>query len=60
MLTKIFVFFFIFSILNLIREGIKFYAGIKNGEYETTTWRRIGVGASISYIITLLITGFTI
>ena len=60
MVSKILVFLFIFSILNVIREGFKFYVGVKNEDYETTPLRRIGLGVSISYILTILITGFTL
>lgn len=58
MLTKIFLFFFIFSILNLLREGFLFYTALKKGESNMTTPRRIGIGASIAYILTIIITGF--
>lgn len=58
MLTKIFVFFFIFSLLNLIREGFLFYKALKKGEANMTTPRRVGVGLSVAYVLTMLITGF--
>ena len=60
MATKIILFIFIFACLNLIREIFFFVKAIREGEPNMTLPRRIGVGASISYILTILITGFAI
>lgn len=58
MFIKIFLFFFIFAILDVLREGFLFYRALSKGESNMTTPRRIGLGASIAYILTIIITGF--
>jgi hypothetical protein len=57
MITKILLFILVFSILNVIREIFKFYLAIKNEEPNMTNGRLIGLGLSISYIITIIFTG---
>lgn len=60
MITKIILFIFIFACLFLVREGIKFFIAIKDGEKNMTLPRLFGIGAALSYIITTIITGFTL
>ncbi len=57
MITKILLFILVFSILNVIRECFKFYLAIKNEEPNMTDGRLVGLGLSISYIITIIFTG---
>lgn len=57
MISKIFLFILIFSILFLIREGFMFYKALRNGKKNITDWRLLGVGVSLSYIITAIIAG---
>ena len=60
MITKILLFVFIFSILNTLYELYKFILAVRKGEPDMTKGRRIGLGLSIAYILTILITGFLI
>mgnify|MGYP007101876284 CR=1 FL=1 len=57
MVTKILLFILIFSILNVLREIFKFWQALKNEEPNMTNGRLIGLGLSISYIITIIFTG---
>lgn len=60
MLTKIFLFVLIFSILNVIRETFKFIQAIREEKPNMTNGRLVGLGLSIAYIITIIITGLTL
>ena len=59
-LDKLLLFVFIFCCLIVIKEIYDFVIGVIKGEYEITTKRLIILGISLSYIITVLITGFTL
>lgn len=58
MMTKIFVFILIFSILNLLREGFSFYRSLRVGKSDITNKRLWGIGLSLAYILTIIFTGF--
>ena len=60
MVTKILLFILIFSILNVLREIFKFWQALRNEEANMTNGRLIGLGLSIAYIITIIITGLTL
>lgn len=60
MVTKIFVFILVFAILNVIREIVKFLQAMKDEKPNMTNGRLIGLGLSIAYIMTIIITGLTI
>ena len=56
---KIMVFFMVMAVLDILRELfkiIKCFSTLK--EYEINKWRTLTLWCSISYIITMLITGF--
>lgn len=56
---KIMVFFMVMAVLDILRELfniIKCFNTLK--EYEINKWRTLTLWCSISYIITMLITGF--
>ena len=58
MIAKILVFLFIFSLLNLIREGYILAKDIKmNINYSVSNLRIAGIGITLAYIITFLIMG---
>lgn len=58
MITKICIFILVMAILNLIREGFRFGTSFYMSEpYETSITRTLFTWASISYIVTLIITG---
>ncbi len=59
-LDKLLLFVFIFCCLIVIKEIYDFIIGVIKGQYEITTKRLIIFGLSLSYIITVLITGFTL
>ncbi len=60
MVTKILLFILIFAVLNVIREGFKFWQALKKEEPNMTNWRLVGLAASIAYILTIIITGLTL
>lgn len=60
LLNKILVFAFIFAVLFLISEGFRFIRGLNTGEYSMTRKKLLWVGLALSYVLTLLITGFII
>ena len=60
MLTKILLFLLVLSILNVLREGFKFWQALRREESNMTDRRLLFLGLSISYIITIIITGLTI
>lgn len=60
MITKIFLFILVFSILNVLRETIKFIQAMREEKPNITNGRLLGLGLSIAYIITIIITGLTI
>lgn len=59
-LDKLLLFVFIFCCLIVIKELYNFFVGIIKGEYEIPKKRLTILGISLSYIITVLITGFTL
>ena len=58
-LEKILFFFLIMSILVVLREGFAFVvAWIKETKMEITTKRMVILASAISYIFTIIFTGF--
>ena len=60
MVTKIFLFILVFAILNVLRETVKFIQAMREEKPNMTNGRLVGLGLSIAYIITIIITGLTI
>ena len=60
MIKKMFLFVLVFAILFLVREAFMFYLSFKRGELDISKWRLLGIGLSISYIMTIIFTGFEI
>ena len=60
MVTKIFLFLLIFAILYCLAEGFMFYRAWKREENNITVKRAMFIGIALSYIITIIITGFKI
>ena len=62
MLLKIAVFLFVFAILFLIKELFLLLRAIfvRADNYKITTLRLIMVGVALSYILTIMFTGFTL
>ena len=60
MITKIFLFILVFAILNVLRETVKFIQAMREEKPNMTDGRLVGLGLSIAYIITIIITGLTI
>ena len=60
MVTKILLFILVFSILNVVREIFKFWQAMQKLESNMTNGRLIGLGLSIAYIVTIIITGLTL
>ena len=60
LLTQIEIFFFIFSILYVLKYVVKaaIVIRLEQGKIDNTPIDLILLGASLSYIITMLITGF--
>ena len=57
--TKISIFIACFAILNIIRESLVFYqCFVRVEKYEISRNRLFGLWAAISYIITIIFTGF--
>ena len=61
-MIKLLVFLLIMAILNVIREGVDFYVELMNpkGEYKLSWKRLMLLFISISYIATIIFTGFTL
>ena len=59
-LNKLLIFAFIFCCLIVVKEIFNFVKGVIKGEYEISTKRLTILGVSISFILTVLITGFTL
>ena len=57
---KFFVFTFIFAILFLLKELLRFIRGLNTGEYKTKKYTMLWIGIAISYVLTMLITGFIV
>jgi F0F1-type ATP synthase membrane subunit a len=57
---KIMVFLLVFAILFVAKEILNFVAELmkENGRYSPTTARLITLGAALSYIFTIIFTGF--
>ena len=60
MVKKLFLFVLVFAILFLVKEAFLFYRGFKLGKLDIDKWRLLEVGLSISYIMTIIFTGFDI
>ena len=60
MVTKIFLFILVFAILNILREVLKFIQAMRDEKPNMTNWRLVGLGLSIAYIVTIIITGLTL
>ena len=60
MVTKILLFILVFAILNVLRESVKFWQALRKEEPNMTNGRLLGLGLSIAYIITIIITGLTL
>lgn len=62
MLLKIAVFLFVFAILFLIKELFLLLRAIfvRADNYKITTLRLIMVGVALSYVLTIMFTGFTL
>jgi fumarate reductase subunit D len=60
MVTKIFLFILVFAILNVLREVIKFIQAMRDEKPNMTNGRLVGLGLSIAYIVTIIITGLTL
>jgi len=59
--TKILFFFLVFAILNVIREAFSFLmAFLTDSKYGITTRRLFLLGVSLSYIFTIIFTGFSL
>ena len=59
-LDKLLIFLFVFCCLIIVKEIFSFVKGVIKGEYEISAKRLTILGVSLSYIITVLITGFTL
>ena len=61
MIKKILIFFLVMSICVVFRTMFQFYKAFRlDTKFETNIINEIIFGVSISYIITIIITGFTI
>ena len=60
MVTKIFLFILVFAILNVLREVVKFIQAMREEKPNMTNGRLVGLGLSIAYIVTIIITGLTL
>lgn len=59
-LDKLVLFAFVFCCLIVLKELFGFVKGVVRGAYEISNKRLTILGVSLSYIITVLITGFTL
>lgn len=59
-LNKLYLFAFIFCCLIVVKEIFYFVTGIIKGEYELPKNRMLILGLCVAFIITVLITGFTL
>lgn len=62
LLTKLMVFLFTFAILVVLREMFAIYKETRkeNGKYAPSIWRMVAVGVAISFIVTVIFTGFSL
>lgn len=59
--TKIMVFLLVFAILNVISNFIDLLIAVLRSErLEKPFWKKLMLGVSISYIITIIATGFSL
>jgi hypothetical protein len=60
MLLKIVVFLLIFAILYILREAVAFGIALFTNpdRYKPTTLRLVLIGVALSYILTIIFTGF--
>jgi CRISPR/Cas system-associated protein Cas5 (RAMP superfamily) len=57
--TKIMVFLLVFACLNVVSNIIDFFVAFMRSErLEKPLWKKLMLGVSISYIITIIATGF--
>jgi len=57
--TKIMVFLLVFACLNVVSNIIDFLAAfIRSERLDKPLWKKLMLGVSISYIITIMATGF--
>ncbi len=57
--TKFLVFFLVFAILIVVKEVLSFVGSfMTDRKFEITTTRQILFGMSLSYIFTIIFTGF--
>lgn len=59
-INKFFIFTFALAVLYLLYEGVRFFIGLRTGNYEKKKNTLLFVGIAIAHIITTLITGFII
>lgn len=59
-LDKLLIFAFVFCCLIVVKEIFSFVKGVVRGQYEISNKRLTILGISLSFIITVLITGFTL
>ena len=60
MLAKILLFLLVLSVLNVLREGFKFWQALRAEKPNMTDRRLLFLGLSLSYIMTIIITGLTV
>lgn len=60
-IKKLLVFLLVFAILIVVKEIFLFAAAFKRGEHiDMTITRQVILGISISYIMTIICTGFSL
>ena len=57
---RLMLFILIFSIIFLIKEAFLFYKALRTKKKNMTNARLWGIGLTITYIITIIITGIAI
>lgn len=61
LIKKILVFLLMFAILIAVKEGFLFTTSfIKNEKFEISRGRMITLGVALSYILTIIFTGFRV
>jgi len=59
LVEKILIFLLVFACLNVLSNLIDFVlCVIRSEKFEKPLWKLIGLGVSISYIFTIIFTGF--
>ena len=59
-INKLFMFLFILAALFLGQEVFRFVRGLNTGEYNLSNKRLLWLGIALSFIVTILITGFKV